>query len=263
MVIVDSHCHASELFFEPVELLVHQMQRNGVQHAILIQIGGQYDNSYQEECIRQFPGKLSSVVLVDVNGDNAPAALEQCVERGAVGVRLRMDDPEVVWRQAAKLSIAVSAQAGAAAFASEKFTRLVEELPDMPIVMEHYAGLHRIGDGTSGGDEVVSKVLGLARYPNVYIKVHGLGEFAQRAVPMKPDFPFVRPVPDVLDRVAAAFGPDKMMWGSDYPPCSMREGYRNALRLPMRVLEKRYSPDDLAKISGGNALKVFPISEVR
>jgi L-fuconolactonase len=259
MVIVDAHCHVSELFFEPVELLVYQMERNEVQQAALIQIRGQYDNSYQEACIRRWPGKFSSVVTVNVQQNDALVVLKECVKRGAVGVRLRVDDSEAVWRQAAKLGIAVSAQGGAAAFASEQFTRLVEAFANMPIVLEHYAGLHHVGDGCGPSDEVVSKVLGLARYPNVWIKVHGLGEFSERALPMTPDFPFVRPIPDVLDRVAAAFGAHKMMWGSDFPPCSMREGYRNVLRLPRTMLERKYGSEDLAKIFGGNALKVFPI----
>src|SRR6266699_3238081 len=184
MLIVDTHCHVSELFFEPVELLVYQMERNEVQHAVLIQIRGQYDNSYHEECVRRYPGKFSSVVAVNVQRNDALVALEEWVKRGAVGVRLRVDDSEAVWRQAAKLGIAVSAQGNPAEFASEQFTRLVEELPNMPIALEHYAGLHHIGDGRGGSDEVVNRVLGLSRYPNVSIKVHGLGEFSERALPL-------------------------------------------------------------------------------
>jgi L-fuconolactonase len=263
MLIVDTHCHASELFFEPVELLLYQLERNGVQYAVLIQMRGQYDNTYQEECMRRHPGRFSSVVMVNVQQNDALVALEGWVKRGAVGVRLRVDDSEAVWRHAARLGIAVSAQGRAADFASEQFARLVHELPTTPIVLEHYAGLHHVPDDHGPGlaDSIVERVLGLAQYPNVFIKVHGLGEFAERAIPMTPAFPFTRPVPDVLNRVAAAFGPEKMMWGSDYPPCSIREGYRNVLRLPLTCLEEEYGPEDLAKIFGGNALKIFPIRD--
>ena len=34
-----------------------------------------------------------------------------------------------------------------------------------------------------------------------------------------------------------AFGGDRLMWGSDFPPVANREGYRNALRLPMDMIE--------------------------
>jgi L-fuconolactonase len=258
MLVVDSHCHASELFFEPVELLAYQMERNEVQHAALIQIRGQFDNSYHEECIRRYPGTFSSVVAINVQRNEALVALDEWIERGAVGVRLRVDDSLAVWRHAAKRAIAVSASGGMADFASEQFTRIVEEFPNLLIVLEHYAGLAHVGAGFRG--EVVNHILQLARYPNIYVKIGGLGEFSERALPMTTDFPFVRPIPDVLDRVAAAFGADKMMWGSDYPPCSNREGYRHALRGPLAQLESKFEAEDLAKIFGGNALRVFPIT---
>ena len=46
MVVVDTHCHASASWFEPVEVLLDQMNRNGVDKAALIQFRGVFDNSY-------------------------------------------------------------------------------------------------------------------------------------------------------------------------------------------------------------------------
>ena len=40
MVIVDTHCHATPYWYEPVEILVKQMELNGVDRAVLIQIIG-------------------------------------------------------------------------------------------------------------------------------------------------------------------------------------------------------------------------------
>jgi L-fuconolactonase len=53
-----------------------------------------------------------------------------------------------------------------------------------------------------------------------------------------------------------AFGPGRMMWGSDYPPVSGREGYRNALQLTMERLQSK-SEGDRRLIFGEVALKVF------
>ena len=69
MVVIDTHCHASDIWYEPVETLLFEMDRNGVDAAVLIQINGQTDNSYQEECLRRYPGRFASVVSVD----HAPA----------------------------------------------------------------------------------------------------------------------------------------------------------------------------------------------
>ena len=64
MVIIDSHCHACEGWYEPVESLLFQMDRNKVEKAILIQIRGQFDNAYQTACTRKYPGRFASVVVV-------------------------------------------------------------------------------------------------------------------------------------------------------------------------------------------------------
>ena len=75
MVVVDSHCHASQDWYEPIETLLFEMDRYGVDQAVLIQIIGQYDHSYQSECVRRSPGRLASVVLVDWQQPDAPQAL--------------------------------------------------------------------------------------------------------------------------------------------------------------------------------------------
>ena len=62
----------------------------------------------------------------------------------------------------------------------------------------------------------------------------------------------------LLDRCYEAFGPSRLMWGSDFPPVAGREGYRNALRLTMAQFENRPASERDA-IFGGTALAVFPI----
>ena len=49
MVVVDTHCHVSAYWYEPVETLLYQMTTNGVDKAVLIQMSQVriYDNSYR------------------------------------------------------------------------------------------------------------------------------------------------------------------------------------------------------------------------
>ena len=143
-VIVDSHCHASQAWYGPVESLVYEMDRNGVERAILIQIAGEYDNSYQLACVRQHPDPLASVVHLDAATAAAPAELERLAVAGAVGVRLGAsirtpgDDPLAIWRTAGRLGLAVSC------YRSGTDPSLVEEivttLPDLRLVLEHFTG---------------------------------------------------------------------------------------------------------------------------
>ena len=69
MTVVDTHTHAGVNWFEPVEMLLHQMTLNQVDHAVLIQHGrpehGTYDHSYLYECVKRFPGKFKVIVIVD------------------------------------------------------------------------------------------------------------------------------------------------------------------------------------------------------
>ena len=69
MTIVDSHSHAGINWFEPVEMILYQMDQNGVDKTVLIQHNGNYHNRYIIECTRRFPGRFGAVIWVDVEID--------------------------------------------------------------------------------------------------------------------------------------------------------------------------------------------------
>lgn len=262
MIIVDSHCHVSPSWYEPVETLLFQMERHGVSHAVLVQMQGQTNNDYQFACVRRYPGRFAPVVVVDTDRADAPETLQRLAERGASGVRLRAttrspgDDPLAIWRAAGRLGLAVSCYGSSAEFAADAFAGLVASLPEVRIVIEHLGG-HSRPDTDERERALRRQAFTLARFPNTYIKITGLGEFCRRALPVTEPFPFARPIPPLLQQACAAFGPQRMMWGSDYPPSGTREGYGNALRLPMEQFEDK-SDEERALIFGGVARAVFP-----
>ncbi len=262
MLIVDTHCHVSRDWFEPVENLLFQMDRNDVAYAVLTQIQSEFDNSYQFECVRRYPGRFLNVVRVDEKSPTALDDLARLKERGAHGVRFLTttrspgDDPLAIWRRAAALGLpATVLGTSTAAFAADEFAAIVQALPDLTIVIEHLGSFSH-PDGEEPPYPLRRKVFALARFPNVYIKIHGLGEFTPRQVPFVEPRPFGPNIPPLLDLAYEAFGPGRMMWGSDYPPVSGREGYRNALRLPMEYLAGK-GKENLRQVFGGTALKVF------
>src|SRR5919202_3696972 len=118
MPIVDSHTHVAQSWSEPIETLLFEMDRNGVDQAVLIQMGGQTENSYQAECVRRYPGRFASVGIVDTQHPDAERALERLAEERASGVRFHLpvcspgDDPLVIWRAAARLGLPVSCGGG-------------------------------------------------------------------------------------------------------------------------------------------------------
>jgi L-fuconolactonase len=251
--VVDSHCHVSPSWYEPVEVLLFQMERNGVDHASLIQMNAQADNRYQQDCVRRFPGKFASVVFVHPDDPSSAGQLEREAGEGASGVRLGPGAPMKLFETAARLKLSVSCGGSGPLFASGEFARVLESFPEIPIVIEHLGGLNRPEQQEDGTRQ---KVFGLARYPNAHMKIHGLGEFSRRAIPAKEPLPFVEPIPTLLEDAYRAFGPGRIMWGSDYPPVSGREGYANALSLTRDQLRGK---DGLGEIFGGTALRVFPV----
>ena len=258
MMIVDSHCHAGTSWFEPIELLVSQMDSNDVDRGVLIQHRGMYDNDYLLESEARFPGRFSVVAIVDTTATDASTALEEWASRGAVGVRLWPTarspgpDPLAIWRKAAELGLAVSSLGALDEFASDEFSALVAEMSDLPIVIEHLAG-------ATPGDEppytAFESALALANAPNTYIKVGGLGEFAERPATLRNE-PWFENVPPLVEMAYDAFGPRRMMWGSDYPPVSGREGYRNALRGIVEHPALR-TDEDREWVMGRTASEVF------
>jgi L-fuconolactonase len=259
---VDTHCHASLHWYEPLETLLFEMDRNDVDQAVLIQIQGQFDNSYQRACVQRYPDRLASVVLVDPKLADAPQTLERLAADGAVGVRLGAavgspgDDPLAIWRAAARLRLVVSCSGSSADFAAPAFADVLGALPDLTVVIEHLASVKQpdVDDSRRAERE---RAFSLASFPNTFIKIPGLGEFATRALPVPRDaFPFTRPIPSYLDQVYNAFGPARMMWGSDFPPVATREGYHLALQLARDQFADK--PDsDRAQIFGDTARALF------
>lgn len=261
MPIVDSHTHVASSWYEPIETLLWEMDRNGVDQAVLIQMRGQTDNSYQAECVRRYPGRLASVGIVNVQAPDAEQALERLANEGASGVRFHLplrpagDDPLAIWRAAERLRLPVSCGGNSTLFTSADFANAVQAVPNLPIAVEHLGGMnHPLDDPEQ--ETLRRQVFELARFPNLYIKIHGLGEFCRRAMPPTNPFAFVQPIPPTLEEAHRAFGAARMMWGSDFPPVAVREGYRNALRLPMEQLG--HLPEaERDQIFGGTAASVF------
>ena len=259
MLIVDTHVHIAQNTYEPVEMLLTQMAYNGVEKTLIVQSTSTTDNSYVLECMRRFPGRFSVVCRVDVDSPSALDDLERWREQGAETLRLRNfhrspgDDPLAIWRKTAELGMSVSVGGPTQEFISGEFTQLVETLPNLRFIIEHLGGMGiyatDIGDTPVPTVEDFQKVLALAQYPNTYIKIHGMGEICP------PPFPYAE-IPPYVELAYNAYGPQRMMWGSDWPRVILREGYRNALWSTLEQLPF-CSREDLEWIFGKTALSLW------
>jgi len=264
-VIVDSHCHVSRDWYEPAEILEAQMRRTGVARAVLTQMLGCYDNEYLFACRDHASCRFTVVVGVQESQPDAIERLDACVKRGAVGLRLRPtarspgNDPLAIWRAAEARDIAVSCPGNSAAFLAPEFSAVLEEVPRLRIVLEHLGGTSQ-PDADPKARELRTRVVQkLARFPNVYLKVPGLGEVAPRRPVVGSGASGALQldgVGELLETALRSFGAERMMWGSDFPVVASREGYRNALEWTREILSSAPKSDQ-ELIFGGTALRVF------
>ncbi|MBM3958533.1 MAG: amidohydrolase [SAR202 cluster bacterium] len=258
MRIVDTHCHAGHNWFEPVETLLFEMNSNGVTEGVLIQHGGTYDNDYLFECTERFPGRFKVAVLIDPDDPDQPGTLAKLARRGAAGIRLyppmRVSgrDPLALWKKAGDLGVVVSCMGTTEQFASDEFHALVKACASTTIVVEHLAGAKPT---TMPDDALFLKALKLAELPNTCVKIPGLGEFTPRPPRLAPALKFGKVQP-LIELVYKAWGPKRMMWGSDFPPVAGREGYRNALE-GVRSHPALVRPGDVEWVLGKTAAAVW------
>ena len=93
----------------------------------------------------------------------------------------------------------------------------------------------------------------LARRPNVTCKLSGL---VTEAAPGTVGAQAVAPYVDV---VLDAFGPDRLMFGSDWPVCLLATSYSGWLTTVHELIGK-LSDTERAAILGGTATRVYGLS---
>jgi len=264
MRIIDTHCHVSQVWFEPVETLLFHLNRHGVAHAILTQLLGQADNTYQQQCVERYPGRFSSVVAVDPAAPDAPQRLRALAAAGARGVRLRPDtrstgdDPLALWRAAADSGLVVSCVGPAASFLTAQFRELLSTFPELPVLGEHLGGWGRPDcDGTPA---TLEGIKALAAHANFNLKVPPLGQLVKRgpSLPASGRTLELAPAHAALE-LLGCYGPQRMCWASDFPVVSSREGYANALAWSLELFAQVPS-SAREQVFSGTAQRLFHIA---
>ncbi|MBG87200.1 MAG: amidohydrolase [Verrucomicrobiales bacterium] len=123
----------------------------------------------------------------------------------------------------------------------------VKQFPDQPFVLDHIAK-PLIKDAIIEPWEL--HIRELARFSNVMCKVSGMVTEADwKGWEVEHFDPF-------LDVVLDAFGPDRLMYGSDWPVCTLAGSYKQAHSLALRLAEQ-LSESEQEKFWGGNAAKFY------
>src|SRR5258706_1318810 len=145
MFIIDSHVHAGENWSEPVEVLLHEMDSNGVSHAVLVGHNGNYDNSYLLDCVRRHGDRFKAVGLVDAQHPDRVRTLETFHGQGGSGIRINLrkemewDPDNSLFKAVGDLGMIVSVIGDAEDFGSARFKKLLDNCPATHFCLEHLA----------------------------------------------------------------------------------------------------------------------------
>lgn len=127
---------------------------------------------------------------------------------------------------------------------------LVEEFPDQPFILDHISKPPIASGGLSPWREDLAA---LAGHPNVSCKLSGMVTEADWGEWKPADFhPY-------LDAVLEAFGPDRVMIGSDWPVCTLSGDYPSTMGIVTDYLGE--SAEELrGKVLGGNCARIYGLA---
>lgn len=247
------------------DALLKVMEKEGVDGALIVQpINHKYDHSYVRSALQNHPTRFKGMLLHDptLDASKAVSRLEELSLQGFVGVRYNPylwpkegegwssmcnEGGMAVFRRCGELKMPV----GIMCFQGlhlhyDDIVQFLQASPDTQVILDHF------GFAAIDSDTTFQQLLSLAKYPAVHVKISALfrlkdesdgyqGVYEKRFVPL-----------------LAAFGKDRLMFGSDFPFClEQPDEYR------MHTIVKRWCSleEESATIEtavlGGTAEKLF------
>ena len=194
----------------------------------------------------------------DFASESAPSRLRELSERpGLVGVRPMIQDiPDAGWMLRPELTPAFRAvtECGLAFDALvlpkhlDNLTVLLSRFPEMKVVVDHGAK-PALRDGASGMREWVPGIWRIAKHPGAHCKFSGLLTEARPGAAAGD----LRECAEVL---LDAFGPERLMWGSDWPVLNLASDYEKWLDITEELLSS-LSESERAKVLGETAARFY------
>lgn len=246
--IVDGYLHCGLRKYQPFEVVSETLNSCGVHRAVLVQHMGEFDNAYLQKAVASAPQRFAGVCLVDTTDPQCLEKLGLWHRTGCFqGLRIYVDalrSNEDLCRRAHELGMRI------VVYDDQPLLRkinLIEDFlarhPQATLVLSHLArpDMNSLPDFLDH-----QQVLDLGRYPNVFYQLSGMH--------MISEYPY-RELWDFIRRSLAAFGPQRVYWGSNFPVVGDREAYRRELEFIKDVFPVPESARPW--LLGGTALKLW------
>jgi len=216
--------------FHPEELFAHT-RSSGVTRIVLIQPSFYgFDNSYMLDAMKRHAGVFSGIAVIDWNGKKPGEEMLSLAKRDVRGFRIYprnapidrwLDGPgfERMFAAGAKHNLAICPLINPDALPA--LDRQCERFPETPVIIDH---LCRIGASQPISDEHINQLCDMARHPRVMVKVSAFYALGNKKPPYDDLY-------KLIQRVYDAFGPKRLMWGSDSPYQVMGHTYEDGIGL--------------------------------
>ncbi|RPD42347.1 amidohydrolase family protein [Chitinophaga barathri] len=129
-------------------------------------------------------------------------------------------------------------------------SEFVKKFSDHPLVIDHLAKPDFETGELKGWEQHIRNI---ARHKNVYCKLSGMVTEADMQNWKEEDFiPF-------LEVALEAFGPDRLMFGSDWPVCLLAAEYEQVIGI-VKNFVSRLTAAEQQQIMGGNAVEFYKLN---
>lgn len=236
------------------EMLLRLMDGAGIDHAIVVHPEPyQDDHRYLEHCLDVGNGRLKGTCLFFADEPKSLANLPEFLSRNReriVATRLHAYAPgrlptwgfpelDKLWKTATEVNIAMQLHF------EPRYAKLldtyVRRYQDTRVLIDH------LGRPMQGTAEEYDVVLRWSELPNTIMKFS--------SIPRQDQYPHRDPAP-IMQRLVSLWGTDRIMYGGGFSADATAESYRN-YREQIASMLPDLSTDDLAKIYGGNASRLF------
>ncbi|GHB88213.1 amidohydrolase family protein [Persicitalea jodogahamensis] len=230
---------------DPLAKYLQHLDEEGIDRAVIVHpepYGD--DHRLMLDCLQREPQRLRGTSLFYPKDPEAPAKLVALVKKEPHIVSTRFHahrgkenyldtfadtGVRALWKQAVDLGLVIELHIGPNY--ARQAGEAIKAFPGCKVLIDHLAEPH-MGTGVEFAD-----VLDLAKYPNVYMKLSGLGHFAK-------DEPYYDSALSFTNRVIKEFGPERMVWGSGSPKI-------------VNIHMSGYSERERAMVKGGNIRKLL------
>lgn len=238
------------------EHVLAEFDAAGVEAGVVVQeyLDGE-QNGYLLDTVARHPGRFFIHGLVDFfDPDAALEAADRLFAQGFRGLKIpgmhlegavALDDSRLmpIYRQMEDAGFVLAVDLAEGAGQVPMMRKILDRHPQLNVAIGHFGMVNRGG----WPDQ-----LELCRYPNVFIETGGIVWLYRDE-----GYPF----PSALDAIlhaAEAVGPEKIMWGSDWPRTMVDFTYRQSLDFVR--LSPRLTPGLKAAILGNNAARLYGLA---